>query len=101
MGLLKLTISGFAANETPKLGCNLTWMAKHADIVELIYALHHCRCFGDTKLKSIVAVFEKSFNIEIKNFSHTFGRIRIRKNDRCTFLSKLLNELNGLMEEID
>lgn len=88
-------------HEHTKNVVGLKWLAKQADIVELIYALHHSRCFGDVKLKDVVATFEQTFGIKIHNFSHTFGRIRFRKGERCTFITNIWKKLNHVMVEMD
>lgn len=85
--------------ELPKL----IWTSSNRDLVELIYALHFSKSFnnGDITIKDIVEQFEQFFGVEIKNFSHSFLRIRERSKERTVFVSKLLNTLESKIKEKD
>lgn len=86
-----------------KIASVLHWTGDLYHIIELIYALFYSECInnGDVTLKQIVETFEVLFNIKIRNYSHAFGRIRGRKEERLVFINRLLNKLNKAIEEHD
>lgn len=97
--LLKIQFStGFISSSNAPI-TRLKWCAKQIDLVELIYALYHSQCFGDTTIKEIVTMFENIFNLELKHVSHTFGRIRDRRDSGCHFITKILHNLKHVLEE--
>lgn len=91
------------SNPPQKTVSILHWTSDLYHIIELIYALFYSECInnGDVTLKQIVETFEVLFNIKIRNYSHAFGRIRGRKEDRLVFINRLLNKLNKAIEEHD
>ncbi|MFR9591912.1 MAG: RteC domain-containing protein [Rikenellaceae bacterium] len=97
--LLKILISKGELQQ--KIQSPIQWSAKPVDLVELIYALYHSGAVGDPKLKDLFLFFGKIFNLNLQNHSHSFGRIRIRPGERCTFLYHILHNLNFVMEQKD
>ncbi|MFR9636241.1 MAG: RteC domain-containing protein [Rikenellaceae bacterium] len=77
----------------------ITWESKLIELIELIYALYSYGVFGKAHLFEVFLLFEKIFNIRINNYSHSLGRIKVRPNDRCTFLSKLIRNLECYMDK--
>lgn len=81
----------------------LTWTAKKAELVEQIYAWDSAECFnnGDTNIKELAQYIETVFNINLRDFYHTFLEIRERKGSRTLFLDKLIKLLERRMDELD
>lgn len=81
----------------------LNWTSSNRDLVELIYALYYSKSLnsGEKTLKEIVQQFEQFFGVQIKNYSHSFLRIRERMKERTYFVSKLQNTLESKMKEKD
>lgn len=81
----------------------LIWTADLCNISELIYALFHSKCIngGEATIKQITEGFERLLNINIKNISHNYLRIRGRVGERAAFISKLYDNLNNAMTESD
>lgn len=69
----------------------LSWTASKADLVELIYALHHAGAFnnGHADIRWIASAFESLCNIELGNYYRTYSDIRMRKKNIAVFLEKL------------
>lgn len=99
--LVKIFLYNTKLSSQKPLIPHIGWRAKISDLVELVYALYHIGCFGDVKLKDVFLTFEQMSGIEAIHFSHVFGRMRIRKGDRCTFLRMLKENLEKVMEEYD
>lgn len=66
----------------------LTWTDSKSALVELIYGLHECRVFngGQADIKTITAVMEKAFQIDLKNYYDLFLHIKMRKLEPTKFL---------------
>lgn len=81
----------------------LTWTAKKAELVELIYAWDSAGCFnnGNTNIKELAEYIETVFNINLGDFYHTFLEIRERKGSHTLFLDKLIKYLNERMDSLD
>lgn len=95
--LVKLTFTRPIMGDAPNRQ-SVEWRSKPIHLVELIYALYHSGSVGNVKLKDLFEFFENTFNIKLPNFSHTYGRIRGRGDERCLFLYKLLQDLTVAME---
>lgn len=78
---------------------HLVWTATQNAVVELGYALFASGAFnnGNATLKRIMYTIERSFNIKLGNFYHTYGFIRGRKKDRTSFLKELRDKLEQKM----
>ena len=79
----------------------LTWTAKKADLVELIYALHKVEAFNDGKveIKQIANLFETLFNVSLGNFYRHFQEIGLRKGSRTTFIGQMKDKLEQRLDE--
>nr|WP_118197020.1 RteC domain-containing protein [Pedobacter indicus] len=87
--------------ETSTMG--LTWTLSKTDLIELLYALHTLSAFnnGAADIKIIATYFEKTFNIDLGDFYHTFLELRNRKKNPTKFLDVLKEGLLKKMEEHD
>lgn len=90
-------------NDSPKNPTNLNWTGNKSALIELIYALHSQGIFnnGNVDIKPIVTVFERTFNIDLGDFYHTFLEIKYRKINRTKFLNELKESLTKRMDEQD
>jgi hypothetical protein len=82
-------------------GGGLDWKLSKTSCIELLYALHSVGAFGKTDVKRIASHFESAFNIDLKNYYHTFLEIRIRKTSRAAFLELLREKLIQRMDDAD
>lgn len=82
---------------------NLNWTGSKTVLTELIYALHTQGIFNNSNadIKSIVKVFDSTFNIDLGDFYHTFLELRSRKINRTKFLDILKETLIRKMDEHD
>lgn len=82
---------------------SLTWTANKTDLIELIYALHSQAVFnnGNVDIKLIASHFEKTFNIDLGDFYHTFLELRNRKKNPTKFIDSLRECLLKKMDEQD
>ena len=71
---------------------NININAKKTDIIELLYALDTLNFFGEKSLNRITALVEKTFNINLGNFSRTFAEMKSR-NIPTPFLDKMRESL--------
>jgi hypothetical protein len=74
------------------------------DYVEWVYALYGALNLngGKVTLKTLFAVFNGLFGVEVKEYSLYFTSIKNRKKgDRTVFLDKLKEILTTKMEEAD
>ncbi len=78
----------------------ISWNGTPTELTELIYALYHSGCFSNALLKDVIKLFETAFNVKLNNYSHTFGRIRMR-GERCAFLTKIIHNLIAVMDSKD
>jgi hypothetical protein len=68
----------------------LKWTGSQMELVEVVYALHEAKCFGETPLKKTFAIVGELFDCEIKNHCRLFWDIRNRvKGERVKFLDKI------------
>lgn len=77
------------------------WTGKKSELVEVVYALYHNGCFGDSKIKDIFATFDKILGVKTTDYYHIFSRIRARKFERCAFLYTLRSNFDSVMDKID
>lgn len=82
---------------------NFRWTESKVALVELIYALHSSKAINDGKseLNSLIALFEKIFNIDLGDYSRTFIDVRSRKKERARFLDSLKQHLLVRMDKSD
>ena len=82
---------------------NFRWTESKVALVELIYALHSSKAINDGKseLNSLIALFEKIFNIDLGDYSRTFIDVRSRKKERARFLDFLKQHLLVRMDKSD
>lgn len=81
----------------------LQWTASKAALTELVYALHHTRCFngGSATLAETVKFFEEHFSVNLGNYHNTMGEIKNRKIDRTKFLHQLSENLKDYLDAAD
>lgn len=81
----------------------LKWTANKAALIELIYALYAQGVFdnGNADIKIIAKTFERTFNINLGDFYHTFMELKARKMNRTKFLDSLHDALIKKMDEQD
>lgn len=79
------------------------WTDKKVALVEMIYAIHSEESVntGNIELKTLTALFEKIFNIDLSDLYHIFLKIRGRKGDRTVYLNRLIKALNARMDKAD
>ena len=92
-----------AVNDSPKNPTKLNWTGNKSALTELIYALHSQGIFnnGNVDIKPIVTVFERTFNVDLGDFYHTFLELKSRKINRTKFLDELKESLIKKMDEQD
>lgn len=90
-----------AINKSLKSPTKLNWTGNKSALTELIYALHSQGVFnnGNADIKPIVTVFERTFNIDLGDFYHTFLELKARKINRIKFLDELKESLIKKMDE--
>lgn len=71
------------------------WTKSKTDLIELIYALHASNAVEDGKaeIKTMVALFENVFDIELQHPYRTYIEIRERSKERTKFLNELQMDL--------
>lgn len=81
----------------------LNWTGSKAAMIELIYALHSQGVFdnGNADIKVIAKTFERTFNLDLGDFYHTFMELKSRKLNRTKFLDNLHDALIRKMDEQD
>lgn len=81
----------------------LKWTAPKVALIELIYALHHSRCFnaGTIDLSETAKVFEKLLDVDLHNFHKVLTEIKARKSTRTKFLQHLQHNLEQLFLDTD
>ncbi|MGV8963379.1 MAG: RteC domain-containing protein [Candidatus Saccharimonadaceae bacterium] len=81
----------------------LTWTGNKTALTELIYALYSQGVFenGNVDIKVISKTFEKTVNIDLGDFYHTFMELKSRKINRTKFLDNLRDALIKKMDEQD
>ena len=85
------------SSDLPKLN----WTGSKTALIELIYALHSQGVFenGNTDIKVIAKTFERTFNVDLGDFYHTFMELKSRKINRTKFLDSLCDALIRKMDE--
>lgn len=81
----------------------LNWTGNKTALTELIYALYSLGVFenGNVDIKLISKTFERTFNIDLGDFYHTFMELKSRKINRTKFLDSLRDALIKKMDEQD
>lgn len=79
----------------------LFWAESKTSLVELIYALHAHKAFGNVDLKVIAKTFEKNFNVELGDYYHTFMELKNRKICKTKFINSLQDSLIKKIDEQD
>lgn len=81
----------------------LRWTLSKAACIELLYALQSAGAFNDgmADIKQIADSLEAVFNINLKNYYRTFLEIRMRKNNRTSFIDHLKERLINRMDDAD
>lgn len=82
---------------------NILWTSSKVNLIELIYALYHMKCFngGNIELSEVIRHVEKTLQISLNGFHKTIGEIKIRKKERTRFLQLLLDNLNQKFLDTD
>lgn len=80
---------------------SLTWTSSKRALTELIYALHSYGVFdnGSADIKVIAKTLERTFNVDLGNFYHTYLEVKSRKINRTKFLDNLREALIKKMDE--
>lgn len=84
------------------MASNFNWTANKIDLVELIYALHfsHAINGGRATIKELTELFEKVFNLDLKNDVYRFyTEIQQRKIDQIKFLNQLRSVMLQRLDE--
>ena len=81
----------------------LNWTGSKTAMIELIYALYSQGVFdnGNADIKVIAKTFERTFNLDLGDFYHTFMELKSRKINRTKFLDNLKESLLKKMDEED
>ena len=60
-------------------------------MIELVYALQQIKAisYGKVSINKIIAIFDKIFNIDLKDSHHAFHRMKTRAKSRTVFLDEL------------
>jgi hypothetical protein len=80
----------------------MKWTGSRMELVELVYALHEAKCFGEMPLKEIFAAVGEMFGCKITNHYRLFWDIQNRvKDSRTKFLDKIRKILNEKLIRMD
>ncbi|MFZ2431769.1 MAG: RteC domain-containing protein, partial [Lutibacter sp.] len=81
----------------------LNWTGSKTALIELVYALHSQGTFdnGNADIKVIAKTFERTFDIDLGDFYHTFMELKSRKINQTKFLDSLRDALIKKMGEQD
>ena len=94
--LIKQYIQQVLRRQTvPESQIGLPWTASKTSLVELGVALQAVGAFNHSNadLKHILAVFEKIFKVDLKNYYRIYLQIKDRKKGQATFLDQLKDRL--------
>ncbi len=82
---------------------NIFWTGSKVSLIELLYAFHADGSFnnGNAEVKQIADFIEKSFAVELGQYSRTFLELRSRKMCRTKFLDILKEKLIKRMDDAD
>ncbi len=92
---IKKQIDSLSKNNGNQNSSRLVWSASKVGLIELVYALHHMRCFngGNVELSEVVRFVEKSLGTDLGNFHKTIFEIRNRKQGPTKFLNIVSDNL--------
>ena len=81
----------------------LNWTGSKTAMIELNYALYSQGVFdnGNADIKVIAKTFERTFNLDLGDFYHTFMELKSRKINSTKFLDSLRDALIRKMDEQD
>lgn len=79
------------------------WTGSKVALIELLYSFHADGSFnnGKAELKEVADFIEKSFAVELGQYSRTFLELRSRKMGRTKFLDTLKEKLIKRMDDAD
>ncbi len=105
INFLLAAVQKLERGHVPKTGVEnrLKWTAPKVALIELIYALHHNRCFnaGALDLTGTAKVFEDLLEVDLQNFHKVITEIKARKSNRTKFLQQLQQNLEQLFMDTD
>lgn len=105
MSRLKDVTFEVASEDDVLQGVGLNWDHKKVALVEIGYAFHVAKCFGDNMtVRDIVLKMAKAFNVDIEeNYIYKkYNEIKVRTLDsRTYFIDLLKKKLNEFMCEQD
>lgn len=89
--------------ENNSLTTNLQWTASKIALAELLYALKESESVnkGKIDLIELARVLGKIFNTDMDDIHRKFSEIRLRKKNRCRYLSELIHDLESKMDSLD
>lgn len=87
----------------PVLKSKLTWTGKRVFLVELAYGIYFTGMInnGGVEIKTIIEIFERLFDVDLKDYSRIFLDARRRKIDRIKYLNIMRGALENAMDEFD
>lgn len=82
---------------------SLNWTGSKVALIELIYGLNAQGVLnnGNADIVAIVRFFERSFNVDLGDFYHTYMELKSRKITQTKFLDSMREALIKKMEEQD
>lgn len=82
---------------------NLEWTASKIALAELLYALKESASvnYGNIDLIELARSLGQFFNKDMEDIHRKFTEIRLRKKNRCLFLSQLIHDLEAKMDVLD
>lgn len=83
---------------------NYTWSGTKIDLVEAIYAIKHAGLInnGNIDVKELAGQLGEVFNVDLEdNIYRTYQDIKLRKEVRTKFLSRLIDNFNQKLKEED
>ena len=87
----------------PKQGIttNLKWTDSKVNLILLIYGLYVSESInnGDVELNQLIEVFEKMFNVDLKNFHSQLNDIKAKKGNQFKFIDTLKNSLETRLNQ--
>ena len=77
---------------------DLEWTATKNDLIELVYALQQIKAISYRKvsINKIITIFDKIFNIDLKDSHHAFHRMKTRAKSRTVFLDELKKDIGRI-----
>lgn len=100
---LENTKMGMTTNDAYHMESKLHWTNSKTDLVELIYALYSSGAInsGTADIKDVAIAFQKTFNIDLGDYYHSFVEMRARKINPTKFMDKLKETLMQHMKDLD